>query len=102
MCEEGKKFNGYIKRSTVRSSTGRGFHPIELVHRDDLGDFLDYGFRHKLAWLVSFRIRALVLVSAIMSHNSIIDGGTDPMLFMEAMMGEMKRVMRLELEQIHE
>lgn len=37
-----------------------------------------------------------------MSHNSIIDGGTDPKLFMEAMMGEMKRVMRLELEQIHE
>lgn len=25
-----------------------------------------------------------------MSHNSIIDGGTDPKLFMEAMMGEMK------------
>ncbi|GMN74605.1 hypothetical protein TIFTF001_055019 [Ficus carica] len=38
----------------------------------------------------------------IMSHNSIIDGGTDPKLFVEAMMGEMKRVMRLELEQIHE
>ena len=37
-----------------------------------------------------------------MSHNSIIDGGTDPKLFMKAMMGEMKRVMRLELEQIHE
>ncbi|GMN64090.1 hypothetical protein TIFTF001_033166 [Ficus carica] len=37
-----------------------------------------------------------------MSHNSIIDGATDPKLFMEAMMGEMKRVMRLELEQIHE
>ena len=37
-----------------------------------------------------------------MSHNSITDGGTDPKLFMEAMMGEMKRVMRLELEQIHE
>ena len=65
MCEEGKKFNGDIKRRTVRSSTGRGFHPIELVHRDDLGDFLDYGFRHKLAWFVSFRIRALVLVSGL-------------------------------------
>lgn len=37
-----------------------------------------------------------------MSHNSITDGATDPKLFMEAMMGEMKRVMRLELEQIHE
>ena len=65
MCEEGKKFNGDIKRRTVRSSTGRGFHPIELVHRDDLGDLLYYGFRHKLAWFVSFRIRALVLVSGL-------------------------------------
>lgn len=37
-----------------------------------------------------------------MSHNSITDGATDPKLFMEAMMGEMKRVLRLELEQIHE
>ncbi|GMN58160.1 hypothetical protein TIFTF001_027265 [Ficus carica] len=37
-----------------------------------------------------------------MSHNSIIDGATDLKLLMEAMMGEMKHVMRLELEQIHE
>ncbi|GMN73364.1 hypothetical protein TIFTF001_055718 [Ficus carica] len=37
-----------------------------------------------------------------MSHNSITDSATDQKLFMEAMMGEMKRVMRLELEQIHE
>ncbi|GMN75727.1 hypothetical protein TIFTF001_056649 [Ficus carica] len=84
-----------MKWRTMRSSTGRGFHPIKPVHRDDLGDFLGYGFRHKLAWFVSFRIRASVLVSAILSHNSITDGATDPMLFMEAMMAEMERVMKL-------
>ncbi|GMN51970.1 hypothetical protein TIFTF001_021113 [Ficus carica] len=42
------------------------------------------------------------LYQAIISHNSITDGAIDPKLLMEAMMGEMKRVMRLELEQIHE
>ncbi|GMN75630.1 hypothetical protein TIFTF001_056862, partial [Ficus carica] len=48
MCEEGKEFNRHMKWRTMRSSTGRGFYPIKPAHRDDLGDFLDYGFRHKL------------------------------------------------------
>ena len=40
--------------------------------------------------------------AANMSHNSNTDGATDPKLLMEAMLGEMRRVMRIELEQIHE
>ncbi|GMN72288.1 hypothetical protein TIFTF001_054706 [Ficus carica] len=42
-----------------------------------------------------------VCSAAILSHNSITDGATDPMLFMDAMIAERKRVMKLELEQIH-
>ena len=43
----------YTKIRVTIQATGRGYHPIEPVHRDDLGDFLDYGFRHKLVWFVS-------------------------------------------------
>jgi hypothetical protein len=46
--------------------------------------------------------------AAIMSHDSgksIAEGDTklaDPKVFMEAMMSEMRRVMKMEMEQVHE
>jgi len=46
--------------------------------------------------------------AAIMSHDSgksIVEGDTklaDPKMFMEAMMSEMRRVMKMEMEQVHE
>ncbi|PKI71995.1 hypothetical protein CRG98_007611 [Punica granatum] len=61
-----------------------------------------------LAGIASFGIRASGSKSAIMSHNSsksIPEGATelsDSKILMEAMMSEMRRVMRLEFEQVHE
>jgi hypothetical protein len=56
---------------------------------------------------VRFFFLSNLCFAAIMSHDSgksIVEGDTklaDPKMFMESMMSEMRRVIKMEMEQVH-